>query len=206
MHSHYHQPNYTAATVIKCLKNCPTWGLSQWWSPFDSFTTDHIQVHARTHTKQKWMHVHPHSNRNTIADTLAQTWTITCCPIEFAGPVAKHNEVFTLRHSSWREWQGEGGGGGFSGCDMEKEGVRKEKRHSMIMYELSAVLHGGGKSAVVHLKRRLSCQDTVIPRWTLIFIGHWSLLSVWVWTQKEANQERRVCVGHAAESSHNRTK
>lgn len=203
MHSHYHQPNYTAATVIKCLKKLPHLRTVTVMEPF-WFIHHRSHTGACTHTKQKWMHAHPHSNRNTIADTLAQTWTITCCPIEFAGPVAKHNEVFTLRHSSSREWQGEGGG--FSGCDMEKEGVRKEKRHSMIMYELSAVLHGGGKSAVVHLKRRLSCQDTVIPRWTLIFIGHWSLLSVWVWTQKEANQERRVCVGHAAESSHNRTK
>lgn len=61
----------------------------------------------------------------------------------------------------------EGGGerwGGVSGCDTEKEGEGKRKRHSMIMYELSAVLHGEGKSAVVHLKRRLSCQDTAKPR------------------------------------------
>lgn len=58
---------------------------------------------------------------------------------------------------------GRGNVGGFSGCDMKEEGVRKEKRYSMIMYELSPVLHGGGKGAVAHLKRRLSCQDTVIP-------------------------------------------
>lgn len=42
------------------------------------------------------------------------------------------------------------------------------------MYELSAVLHGEGwgmESATVHLKRRLSYQNTVICRQTLIVIG-----------------------------------
>lgn len=132
------QPVPAAATVAQCLKKWkipPTWTPSHWWSPA-RFIHQWSQVPAHKHRRG-----YTFIRTNTNTDTRDQTRTTALCPIDFAGPVAEHNEVFTLRHSNWKGW--------WRRMDLEWVWVwhrerrgRKEKRHSMIMYELSAVLHG----------------------------------------------------------------
>lgn len=86
----------------------------------DLFTTDHTHagMHAPTST---------FTQKHNTGTVLAQTWTVALCPIEFAGPVAEHNKVFTLRHFSERERVvGEDSMRGVNGCDTEK-GKEREK-------------------------------------------------------------------------------
>lgn len=40
------------------------------------------------------------TQKHNSGTELAQAWTVALCPIVFAGPVAEHNKVFTLRHFS----------------------------------------------------------------------------------------------------------
>lgn len=47
------------------------------------------------------------TQKHNTGSVQAQTQTVALCAIEFAGPVAEHNRVFTLRHSA-----SESGGGG----------------------------------------------------------------------------------------------
>lgn len=97
--------------------HCHTDGAPSWFIHHWSHTCRYLHTH-----KQACMHPHPH-NTGTV---LAQTRTVALCPIEFAGPVAEHNKVFTLRHFSERE---SGGGGQYEGSQWvwhrEGEGKRK---------------------------------------------------------------------------------
>lgn len=132
-------------------QNLSTWVLSRWQRTLhDLFTADYTNTHTEL------------CGRCTAS---AGSQSVTLCPIEFAGPAAGHNKVFTPGHLGGREWLGRGR---CEGRQWMWHGERK--RHSVIMYELSKALWGGGENAAVHLKRRLSCQDTVIPLQTLVVI------------------------------------
>lgn len=65
----------------------------------DLFITDHTYKYLHAHKTGMNACASTFTEKHNT-DTQAQTWSVALCPIEFAGPVAEHNEVFTLRHSS----------------------------------------------------------------------------------------------------------